>query len=645
MPQQQNERNIFFLYQLGHIDACARFLDENSQIQKEGYLVIPLGLEIEHALAKKGIPFRSGRAYRPSDTSRFQLSEEWAEVLDGQEWAWFQYRDVALSKAFFFSIRQYALHILYYATILQNLLVRHPTTRRLIVFPSLHSVPATSSKKTALVRGQPLLNRYLAGVTACAELIGTQRGIEVIIPRIPTQTTQTDFTWFVFSLKRAFLELGIHIYNLGMGLLRSRGIPRILASDHWRNIAPIMSQLPQGELMLFDRGEIAKVGIRNLWRSRVRLFNFNSFSIRDREKDRAETQRLFVERWRDLRTKGFPEFAVGGISLSPLFVEAFEELCTQVVPQTLRDIDGAYAMLNALAPDVVFLRATVSLQTHFYILAQAARALGIPSLELEHGLEYLGPGSNSKRRGAEYTAVYGQLVQDEFVTLGFPREKVPIVGSPRFDAYAKETSRAHQDGPERKGLSVLCVGSFVSMESAQDEYDLEDYYSAIARALEKIPNSSVVIKLRPGPARENYYRELINRIFARVPHTIAQYESLPELFASADIVVSYYSTFVLEALQFNKPTIVFSVEPREEAMIRFHFTRYAEAGGLLTAYSQDELEEAFCSLSSDITLRNRLAQGAKKILAQFFLFEGNASERTIELVKRLARNTRGSDRA
>jgi len=502
---------------------------------------------------------------------------------------------------------------------------------QLIVFPSLQS-PTLSSQDAALVRQQPLLRQYLDAAVACAQRIGAQRGIAVVIPHVPPRAKRVRLARFLFVLKRILLETGIHLYNAGIVLFRSRRTPRILASDYWRNIEPILSQLPQGELMLFDRGEAFKAGMRNLWRFRVRLFNFSSFSIRGRKRERAETQRLFEERWHDLRRNEFPEYSFGNFSLRPLMVEAFEELFMRVVPQTLRDIDGAYALYKALAPDIVFLRASASLQTHFAILAYVARALDIPSLELQHGLEYVGPNSYGTRHSAEYFAVYGQVVQDEFAALGLPRERFPIIGSPRFDAYKKEASPAPSAHPAGDGLSVLCVGSV----STPNEYELENYYSAVARALEKVPGSSVVIKLRPGPARERYYREMIETLFARVPHTITHYESLPELFASADVVVSYFSTFILEALQFSKPTVVFSVEPFEKEMIRFHFTRYAEEGALAVAYSQEELETALRSLSSDHTLRSRLAERAENMLAQLYAFDGRASERILELIKRLA---------
>ncbi len=637
MPHKHSERNIFFLYEVAQVDAYERYLDAHPDVAREEHLVIPSSLQIEYALTKKGIPFRSGRAYRPKDISRFALAEEWnAAVFDSDEWKWFQYRRISLSQIFFLNVQDYILRLLYYGTILENILVGHPTVQRLIVFPSSHSLALeNAAPSVTATRVQPLLRKLLRAVVACATLIGSARGIEVMVSEPPVRAPQAWHRRHIAAFKRVMMEGGITLYNIALTLAKPRGTPRILASDYWRNMAPIMSQLSRGELMLFDRSEVFKAGWKNVWRSRIRLFNFSSFSIRDRAKARAEAQQAFDEQWRTLRDQ-LPSYIYSSFSLRPLMFEMFEELITHVVPQTLCDIDGAYALLTRIAPDIVFLRASVSLQTHFDILAQVARACDIRSLELQHGLENLGPGSYSKRHSAEHIAVYGPAIQDEFVALGYPREKIPIVGSPRFDDYHR-TANSTAAKATGKGLIMLCIGTLVGVESAEDEYLLEDYYMAIASALEKIPNSSVVIKLRPGSTHEQFYRSTIERIFARVPHTIVQYEPFSELFATTDAVVSYYSTTVLEALKFGKPTVVYSGEPREEAMTRYHFTRYAKAEALLIAYSQKELDKAFRLLVEDAALFTRVSERAAAVLEQLHAFDGKASERIIALIERLAR--------
>ena len=367
----------------------------------------------------------------------------------------------------------------------------------------------------------------------------------------------------------------------------------------------------------------------------MRLYNFDSFSTCESGRMRTEIKRVFEKQWRDIRKDTtLPECSLGDVSLRPLLIGILDDLILREAPKTLHSIDGAYALLTTCAPDIVSLRTSFSSQSHFYILALTARALGIPSLELQHGLEYLGPGSISKTHTAEYVAVYGQVVLDEFAALGFSREKFPIVGSPKFDEYLEKSSKAPRDHATNGRLSVLCIGFTADAESIYDDYDVRDYYTALARSLEKIPNSSVVIKLRPGVSLES--RLVVETIFANVPHTIAQREPLSELFVSSDVVVSYYSTTVLEALQFSKPVVLFDAQPMWVEHIRFHFSRYAENGACIIAETQEELEGALRSLTDDLALRNRLAQGARETLAKLHLFDGKASERSVELIERLS---------
>src|SRR3989338_1863675 len=213
MQKREDERNILFIYELGHIDAYGRFLDENPTVREEGHLLIALGPELEYALAKKRIQFSSGRECVSFDAGRFlSASKEWTEQFDSPERQWFQYRGIALSQLFFFTIQHYTAHLLHYAALFENLLVRYPTVHQLIVFPSLQS-PTLSSQDAALVRQQPLLRQYLDAAVACAQRIGAQRGIAVVIPHVPPRAKRVRLARFLFVLKRILLETGIHFYN------------------------------------------------------------------------------------------------------------------------------------------------------------------------------------------------------------------------------------------------------------------------------------------------------------------------------------------------------------------------------------------------------------------------------------------------
>jgi len=109
-----------------------------------------------------------------------------------------------------------------------------------------------------------------------------------------------------------------------------------------------------------------------------------------------------------------------------------------------------------------------------------------------------------------------------------------------------------------------------------------------------------------------------------------------ELFEACDIVYSYYSTVVLEALQFHKPVVLYSAQSLEKEQIRFHFRRYADMGAVLIAKEASDVAELLTGLQ-DEHLRSNLAQKAQQANEAYFSFDGMASQRILELIRTLAK--------
>src|SRR3989344_4103693 len=142
MQTTHTERNILFLSELWHIEALERFLDERKDIRDEGYLLIPLDAEVESVLAKKEIAFQSGKEYRTPDAARMILAEEWtSSIFESEPWSFFTYRGVSLGRLYAQSLQGYISRILYYTDIVSNVIARHQSIQRLIVFPAPSARP------------------------------------------------------------------------------------------------------------------------------------------------------------------------------------------------------------------------------------------------------------------------------------------------------------------------------------------------------------------------------------------------------------------------------------------------------------------------------------------------------------------------
>lgn len=632
MPHTQNERNIVFLSELKHVDMLDVFLTEHPAIREEGFLLVPLDLEIEYALTDKGIPFRSGGSYRTKDASTATLSEDWtASVFESKRWSFFTYRGVSLSRLHFLSLQWYLSHVIYYADIVTNVLRMHAKAVRLVVF----SEPLREYPTGSILVGLQI--RALADVVEC---IAAESGREVIAVSAPVQPSGTLVPPVPFAFKRALFGAGIGILNALITLLRRPRRIRALASDYWKNLAPYVHNVDSLEIVLIDRQEAFKAGLSNIWRFRMRFLHTDSFTSDIPPEHRAAHDRIAKEFDSIQNGKGLQTFEYRGFSLRPMVYRALGLLVEKSLATTLKEIDDTHTMFERTKPQVVLLRATSSTQTHFIILAQVARVRGVPSLEVQHGLQYYGHGSYTRRYSAEYIGVYGPLTQRNMEDALVGSECTPVVvGSPRFDAYISALKSKSDTPLKPRGakVSFLCIAPpNDSTGENLDSYTYREYFSAIAFALKNIQNAGIVVKFRPGGAyRDSFSRRMLADIFADMPYTIAQNEPLAELFDVADVVISYHSTAVVEAMQCRKPTVVLALNPVWSLMAVHDFVPYVESGALRLATTKEELVRITGELSEHPEARAKLSSQSAAFLEHNFAFDGHASERTAELIRSL----------
>lgn len=624
-----DERNVFFLSELGHITACECFLDARPDVREEGYLLIPLDAEVDYVLTKKGIAFQSGKDYRTPDTAHMILGEEWtSSIFKSGHWSFFTYRGVSLGQLYFLQLQGYLSRILYYVDIVSNVVTKYPSAKRFIAFSS----PLMRSERWRCLTGH-MINSLVDVVTNVA----SQSGKEVLVPQRETSLARGQDRHTLFTLKRMLFGLGISVLNAVTTLVRRPRRIRILASDYWGNLSPSLRYMDSAELILTDRKEALNAGIANIWKFRMRFLHLDAFSPRKSD-ERKRAHARFTQEWKSIRRgPDMSAYVFRGFSVQPLLIKALDSIVQESVTKTLKDIDDAHALIARLKPQVVMLRATISSQTHFSILAQVARAQDIPSIEMQHGIMYLGPGSMDKRHSAEFIGVYGSFVQKEMKIAGDEKSIPIVIGSPRFDVYAHlENNKNANDITRGRNITFLCIAPLVFLEASTDSYDTIEYFQTIASALRKIPNAHAILKLRPGPNRDSFLLATIKSLFDGVSHTTAQFEPLSDLYPQADVVVSCYSTAALEALQCGKPLVYLGLCPLDKMTGKHHFLSYVENGAMRFAASEKELMLVLKELADNPEARERLSMGAVAFITREYSFDGKASERTAAFITSVA---------
>jgi len=589
--------------------------------------IVSLDAEIDYALEKRGALFISGKTLqnRTAPSAHMQADKITRALYANEALSSLQYRGVSLMEPLRFSIHQYLQNLLYYVDVIERLMENIPNVECLVIPTSAASVLKVYSSLTI---------EESRIVCEAARLIAEGRGIRYESHETFSTAIRSKNRWqkWTFTFKRALFGASLSVLNALMAL-RPRRTIRVLASDYWRNIAPIMRELPEAELVLIDRTEALKAGFAHIWHHKIQFLHIEHFlSWRGKRQALAHAKKC-SEEWMAARSEALAtiDFTFRGTNLLSTVERILTRLIETDIPEIVCEIEGTCAMYERLSPDAVELRVSVSKQRHFIILPLVARLRGIPAVEVQHGIEYLGPGSVTWRLAAEYLAEYGQLVCDELSALGYAREQLFAVGSPRFDAYVRDIKKAARQ--MRKGVTILSNTPTPSVGERYGTYSIEECFKALGNAIRKIPNARLLIASRSVSAHAAFYEEMHARGLKGVNYENAWDAPLPGLFQQADIFVCSFSTVAYEALLYRLPVIIAAFAPTEKMMADFHFAHFVDAGALRIAHSPEELADILQELSADPEARARMSAAAQKFMKDNFSFDGHASKRIAKLIR------------
>src|SRR3989344_2711627 len=369
-------KTAIFLYEMEHLaslDALlARFKDAR---------IVSLDAEIDYALEKRGILCISGKTLqnRTAPAAYMRADEITRDMCEGEALSFLTYRNISFLEPIRFPIHLYFIRLLTYIDLIARAVEHIEGIERLVVLPPTGVVFSTSGF---------LAEHEAFAVVEAARLVAESQGIafEAIQRTSVTLRAGNRLRNMLFMGQRALFAGAIGVLNRLMSLRPRRPI-RIIASDYWRNIAPVLGVLPQAEVIMIDRKEALKAGWRNIWRHTMRFMHLTQFLSRKERRRALQNACDCQKEWQGVKSRAWPsvDFMFRGISLAPICERIMTRLVERAVPRVACDIAGAYAMYECLTPDAVWLRVSVSGQTHFSVLPLVARELGIPSLEPQHG--------------------------------------------------------------------------------------------------------------------------------------------------------------------------------------------------------------------------------------------------------------------
>jgi hypothetical protein len=269
----------------------------------------------------------------------------------------------------------------------------------------------------------------------------------------------------------------------------------------------------------------------------------------------------------------------------------------------------------------------------YRVVIEAARERGIKSIVSQHGMF-----AKNIERGkiADFQIAWGDVVFDWHIARGYDTENIYVAGSPRYDAihaFREKTPEREEvlfalGFPLNKKLVTVFSHSgenpFAGFE--EDLFMIESVAGAMSRlGLEE--EYAVVIKAHPGANMDKLetFRKIAIKTFPDIKIIIGY---TTELLFTSDLCVSYYSSTLLEAMFFEKPSIVFDHFWKKESH------PFVSRGAALCASNADEMTSAIDKILNDKTVLNDIIKNQKEFMEYtVYRFDGNSTERFCRLVE------------
>ena len=628
---------IIILYKLEQIDVVVSRFGKKKLLNQNVFRLLSLDYEIELALKKQGIPYESLREYFISNNFS-PLTKEAIQHAGSfclaPEIDFFQHRNIKLGEV----VRQHTTNcikeILYYLDVFNFIFETYSDIRH---FWIPHLEPSVFSAHS--------LNQFISQIPIkVGKLLGSIRNLTVselsYINKQHTSTLVKIRKRIINSIRRALLRL----INFTITFTRSPQKLKFLVVDKWSNIKPFISKMNDVELVMLQPEEIRNIKWQ-AWKKRIRFYYPNDFLTSEIKKIAKNKQSQFHSQYHLFGEN--PKFSEGfyynQISFWPVLKDFLDDVVNHWAEEIIRQIECINQILFRFSFNSILLQTTT--KPKFHITAKLAQQKKVPVIELQHSSIIDAEKSVDWYLPVDYFVAYGDLTKRLFINhpQNTPQQIIEL-GSPRFDRYLLQQ--------EFENKSLKSLRSDLNMDSSCPtilliapttigelgswyftSYDLKKFFQTLAKLKQEIPNARIIIKIRPDSStRAEFYKKVIRE---QLPSDtiIAQHEDLQLLILVSDIVLSYKSTAVLEAMILGKPVVLFTI--KEEPSL---FKLFEEAGALRIAPTHEEVFNQIHSLILNKESCQKLVENANVFLQKHYQFDGKSSERMIDFLKKVRYN-------
>ncbi len=268
------------------------------------------------------------------------------------------------------------------------------------------------------------------------------------------------------------------------------------------------------------------------------------------------------------------------------------------------------------------------------VVATAAEESHIPSIDIQHGAF----GSFPARAVAAKWCVWSDFDRDLLIREGIPACKLAVAGNPSYDSLI---SKRYEADAIKKKVRISGGYSSVITWAPTAEWFLcyhgEDYNERMFQGLQEVAGRCRDVKFlfKPHPSeRVKRFKKILDKSSLGNVSIVDPEQSIDEILYISDIVMSWNSSVLVEAVILDKPIIGMNFFGQSEKV------RCVSEGVAIEARGVGELENAI----KDITSNNGdIAGSMKRARAAYiekFLFraDGRASGRIVDILEDLMKD-------
>lgn len=318
-----------------------------------------------------------------------------------------------------------------------------------------------------------------------------------------------------------------------------------------------------------------------------------------------------------------------GVPLGPAALASFRDMFLRQIPWTMRSFLEVDRVLRLEEPDVLVLYAESSGLGRAAIAA--ARAHGVPSVAVQHGIMYPQYYSHEHAKDElerdpvpipDRTAVFGELAKELLVQRGsYPEERIVVTGSPKFDALVDAAS-GYDPAATRSSLAVPEGARFLVLATRWSA--VSPVFEELVRAVEGL--NEVFLFVKPHQAESpRPYMEVALRLAAVRTRVLSGEKNLLELLFASDGLITVDSFASSEALVLGRPVLVLNLPGNLGPLV--------DRGAALGVRRRESIAKALETLLYDSETRRALEAKRKEYIREFaFGADGRSTERIVRCI-------------